>query len=181
MDAVDRQAEALEGAFGELTTQVNEAAEALGQELTAAASTIDALRSAVDTARAAFGGKKGEWDHAVEELEAAVLEQSHNWVDGVQQLLADQATALVDLVNDVVDTHNSAMEELKEKFTAQATLAVGAALRELRAELVNLGQNASQEQDALTAGSDQMLAKVRDALPVLERLSAALDTATDRL
>ncbi len=181
VDAVDDEAEALEGAVGVLTTHVNDAAESLNRQLLTAAATIDALRSAVDAARAGFAGKKGEWDHAVEALEAEVLEQSHNWVDGVQKLLADQATALVDLTNDVVDAHNTAMDDLKEKFTMDAPVAVVMALRGLTAELVSLGQNASEEQDALSSQSEQVLAKVREALPLLERLATALDTATERL
>ena len=135
----------------------------------------------MDAARAEFAGRKGEWDHAVEELEAEVLEQSHNWVDGMQKLLADQATSLVDLTNDVVDAHNTAMDDLKEKFTMDAPVAVVMALRGLHAELVNLGQNASEEQDALTDRRTRCWRRCARRCPLLERLSAALDTAAERL
>jgi hypothetical protein len=180
-DDADSQAQAVEGALSELSTHANEVAEAIDEQLTNAFSTIVAFRSAVETARMELAGRKAAWDQAASELEAQATEQVGVWMDGIQQLLADQATAMVEMTNDVVETHNTAMEELKERFAVQAREAVSSSLDALATELGNLAQNASEEQGTLTAKSDEILGTVRAAVPVIEHLAGALDTAAGRL
>jgi uncharacterized protein YoxC len=180
-DDADTQARAVESALGELSSHANDAAEAIDQQLTSAFSTIVAFRSAIEAARAELAGRKTAWDEAAAELEAQATEQALVWVDGIQQLLANQATAMVGMTNDVVETHNAAMEDLEEKFAVVAREAVTSSLQGLADELTNLAQNASEEQGTLTAKSDEILATVRAAVPVIEHLAAALDGAAGRL
>jgi SMC interacting uncharacterized protein involved in chromosome segregation len=179
-DQVDTQAQATEGTFTELSDHVGDLADSIDHELVTAHNTIAAFRSAVETARVEFTAKKAEWDQAMETLEEQATEQSLTWVDGIQGLLADQATAVVEMTNRLVEVHNAAMDELKEKFAQEAKDAVANSLHSLSEELTNLGQNAADEQDELAAKSDQILGKVREALPIIEQITDAL-RAADRL
>jgi hypothetical protein len=177
----DTQAQAVEGALSELAEHASDAGEAVNQQLVTAVEAITALRSAVETARTEFAARKAAWDQAAQQLEEQATEQSANWVDGVQQILADQATAMVEMTNGVVEAHNAAMEDLKEKFALEATNRVADSVLALAQELESLGQNASGEQDTLTQGSDAILGRIRGAVPVIEQLGAALDTAAGRI
>jgi uncharacterized protein YydD (DUF2326 family) len=177
----DTQAQAAQGEFTELSNHVGDLGDSLDQELVNAHNTVTAFRSAVETARMEYMQKKAEWDKAMVELEAEATEQSLNWADGLQRLLADQSNAIVEMTNHLVEAHNTAMDELKEKFAVEAKGAVSSSLQALRDELVNLGQNCSAKQDELTAQSDQILGKVREALPVLEQITSVLEPAADRL
>jgi DNA repair exonuclease SbcCD ATPase subunit len=135
-DSADTQAQAAEGAFSDLSDHVGDVADAIDQQLVTAHDAITAFRSAVETARTEFTAKKTEWDQAMEKLEEQATEQSLNWADGIHGLLADQATAVVDMTNHLVEVHNTAMEDLKEKFAQEAKAAVANSLQSLREELV---------------------------------------------
>jgi ABC-type transporter Mla subunit MlaD len=177
----DAQAQAVEGALSELAEHASDAGEAINQQLVTAVDAIAALRSAVETARTEFAGKKAAWDQAAQELEEQATEQSANWVDGVQQVLADQGTAMVEMTNGVVEAHNAAMEDLKEKFALEATNRVADSVMALAQELESLGQNAAAEQGTLTQKSDEILGRIRGAVPVIEQLATALDAAAGRI
>jgi ABC-type transporter Mla subunit MlaD len=177
----DTQAQAVEGALSELAEHASDTGEAINQRLVTAVEAITALRSAVETARTELAAKKTAWDQAAQELEEQATEQSANWVDGVQQILADQATAMVEMTNGVVEAHNAAMEDLKEKFALEATNRVADSVLALAQELESLGQNATGEQDTLTQRSDAILGRIRAAVPVIEQLGTALDAAAGRV
>jgi DNA repair exonuclease SbcCD ATPase subunit len=177
----DTQTQAAQGEFVALSDHVGDLGDSLDQQLVTAHNTITAFRSGVETARMEFMAKKAEWDKAMVELEAQATEQSLNWADGLQELLSGQAKALVESTNHIVEAHNTAMDELKEKFAVEAKGAVAGSLQALRDELVKLGQNASDKQDDLTAKSDQILGKVREAIPVIEQITSVLEPAAERL
>jgi chromosome segregation ATPase len=177
----DTQAREVETALAELADHTQQAGEAVEQQLAAAAATLTAFRGEVETARVELMNRKATWDQAATDLEAQATEQALVWVDGVQQLLAEQATAMIEMTNGIVETHNATMEDLKERFAVQAKEAVVTALQALADELTNLAANAVEEGGNLTTKSDEILAEVRAAVPVIEHLASALDTAAGRL
>jgi ABC-type transporter Mla subunit MlaD len=181
VEDADAQAHAVEGALSELSNHAGDAAEAIEQQLTGAMAAITAFRGAVETARVEFVGRHTAFEEAANELEAQATEQALVFVDGMQHLLADQATAMVEMTNGIVETHNAVMENLKERFAVEAREAVAGSLAALAEELTNLAHNAAEEQGTLTAKSDEVLERVRSAVPVIEQLASALDSAAGRL
>lgn len=180
-DDADAQAQSVEGALADLSTHTHEAGEAVQAGLTDTSDALIRFRGAVDTARTAFTARRTAWEEAAGELEAQATEQALTWVDGIQHLLADQSTAMVEMTNEVVETHNAVMEDLKMRFAVEAREAVGRSLQVLAEELTNLAANAAEEQGVLGEKSEEILGRVRMVVTVIEHLTAGLETSAGRI
>jgi ABC-type transporter Mla subunit MlaD len=177
----DTHAQSVEGALGELSGHMDGVAQAVDQQLTASFASVHSYRGSVETLRQQLVERKMRWDQRADELEAHATEQALVCVDGVNHVLADQSTAMVEMTNHIVEVHNTAMEDLKEKFATEARQAVATSLQALADELANLAQNAGEEKTNLTSKSDEVLGRVRAAVPILENLATTLDGAAAKL
>jgi dsDNA-specific endonuclease/ATPase MutS2 len=161
--------------FEELARKTQEVQADAEEGLQKAAQVIAAFRTAVDTARSEFAQKQQAWAAAADGLEAEANEHVQAWTGGLMDLLARQATAMVQAANAMVDHHNDAMDGLKRRFAEQAPQDVGTALEPVEAALGETGQAAEMLEQGITQQAGALGSWTADsALPGLEDLSAAL-------
>ena len=147
------------------------------EQVQRAATTIAALRTAIETAREGLGHRQEAWTAAAQGLESAVHEQVTASVAGLQALLSRQAAAMVQMANAMVDQHNQAMAAIRHGFEEQAPRELAAALQPLEHALEHLGADAGQRGQALSSRAAELEQWTDQALPLLETIQAAVEAA----
>ncbi len=93
-------------------------------------------------------------------------------------MCAGQTHGILNLANRMITDHNQAMEALKQKFAAEAAQDVANAIVPLQQALQRLGELAISESSTFKTRSEEVLQRVRAALPVLEGLKTAFETSS---
>jgi len=161
--------------YNDLAKKVQEAQQAIATQLEEAGQALTRFKDAIQAGRTDLATKQEAWTTALEELETAAKEGTQQWVAGVQTLLADQTTAIVDAGNRMLERHNATMDVLKTKFETEAANQVAASIQPLEDALEQLGALAGTRGGELSARSEEALQRVRAALPVLGELRAAFE------
>ncbi len=164
----------------DLTSKVQTVQQGIVRQLQEAGQKIDALRTTLDSARVELQEKQAGWTEAVNTLEETAREQTQEWVTGLQTLLAGQSHAMLNLANRMITNHNQTMENLKAKFATEVAQHVADAITPLRESLERLGALSASRSGDLSTRSEEVLQRVRAALPVLEELKTAFESS-DRL
>jgi len=162
----------------DLTAKVQTVREGIARQLQEAGQQIEAFHTALDSARTELVEKQTDWTEAVDRLEEAAREQTQEWITGLQTLLAGQSHAMLNLANRMITNHNQTMEKLKTKFAAEVAQEIAAAITPLRDSLERLGSLAASRSGDLTTRSDEVLQRVRAALPVLDELKTVFESSS---
>jgi hypothetical protein len=139
---------------------------------------IEAFRASLESARTELVEKQTTWTEAVDRLEEAARQQTQGWVTGLQTLLAGQSHAMLNLANRMITNHNQTMEKLKTKFATEVAQEIAAAITPLRDSLERLRSLAAARSGDVSTRSDEVLQRVRAALPVLEELKTVFETSS---
>jgi uncharacterized protein YoxC len=167
-----------------LTTDVNDVTHAIDEvqadistRLKDAGDAINEFHDAVATVRTDLDDKKTAWMDAANELETTAKEQTRTWVTGLETLLTGQSHAMLDMANRIITEHNDAMEALKAAFATEAAQNVADAVAPLHDSLTRLTELGAKNSETLGQRSEEVLQRVRAALPVLEQLKTAFETS----
>jgi chromosome segregation ATPase len=177
-ETIDEQAQAVATDYGDLGQRVQETQEAISTQLGEAGQALEAFRDAIVAARTELAQKRDRCQDELDDLETTAQEQTRAWVAGLQSVLADQTTAMIDMTNRMLDHHNATMEAVKTKFATEAALQVAASIQPLQNSLEALGELAAARATELSARSEESLQRVRAAVPVLEELRRAFEQSS---
>jgi len=161
----------------DLTTKVQAVQQGIAKQLQEAGEKVDAFRTSIESARTELLAKQADWIETVDRLEEAAREQTQAWVSGLQTLLAGQSHAMLNLANRMITNHNQTMEKLKAKFATEVAQNIATAITPLRDSLERLGSLAASRSGDLSARSEEVLQRVRAALPVLEELKTVFESS----
>lgn len=162
----------------DLTSKVQTVQQGIAKQLQEAGQKIEAFRASLESARTELVEKQTTWTEAVDRLEEAARQQTQEWVTGLQTLLAGQSHAMLNLANRMITNHNQTMEKLKTKFATEVAQEIAAAITPLRDSLERLGSLAAARSGDVSTRSDEVLQRVRAALPVLEELKTVFETSS---
>jgi chromosome segregation ATPase len=177
-DTIGDQVQAVGTDYSDLAQRVQETQDTIATQVQEAGQALVQFRDAVDAARGELATKKDTWSEALDQLETTAQEQTRAWVEGLQSVLADQTTAMIDMANRMLVKHNDTMEVLKTKFETEAAAHVAASILPLQDSLEKLGELATSRGGELTARSAEALQRVRAALPALEELRHAFEQSS---
>jgi hypothetical protein len=175
-DSVETQAAAAQTDFTELARQTQEAEKEATAHLEQAESALAGFRAGLAAARAEFAQKQQALEGALQDLEANARRQVETWLAGVDELLAEQAQAMTETANVLVDRHNEAMQHLKQRLVQETPPRLSGALAPLQAGLEGLGGLASERQQALSARAQELAQAALQALPMVEQIRAVLES-----
>jgi uncharacterized coiled-coil protein SlyX len=150
---------------------------ALDEDLAEAERSIAELREAVAGAHTELERKQGEWAERLQDMVGTAEAQAEAVCAGVNEVLTRQTSALLDLGNHLVATHNEAMEELTQAFGPKAKERLQAHLDALIDKLEALGGVSEAAREGLGTKADAALGKVASALPVIEQVTGVLALA----
>jgi chromosome segregation ATPase len=173
-DQVDASLQAAASDVADLGEEVQESGKGLGEHLDVATEKVAELRTAVTQARTELQAKQAQWTTALNELALTARSETEFVGKGVVELLNRQSTALLDLGNHVIDTHNDVMDALTLKYTKDATERLAKPLEALTTKLEALGELSGNAKEALGTEADGLLGKVAAALPLIEQVKAVL-------
>ncbi len=162
----------------DLTSKVQTVQQGIAKQLQEAGQKIEAFRASLESARTELVEKQTTWTEAVDRLEEAARQQTQEWVTGLQTLLAGQSHAMLNLANRMITNHNQTMEKLKTKFATEVAQEIAAAITPLRDSLERLGSLGAARSGDVSTRSDEVLQRVRAALPVLEELKTVFETSS---
>ena len=175
-DSLETQAAAAQTDFTELAQKTQEAEKEAAAHLEQAESALAGFRAGLAAARAEFAQKQQALEGALQDLEANARRQVETWLSSVDELLAEQAKALTETANVMVDRHNEAMQHMKQRLVEQTPSRLSLALAPLQDGLERLGGLASERQQALSARVEELGQAGLQALPMLELIRAALES-----
>ena len=164
--------------YSDLGQRVQETQETISTQLGESARALEAFRDAIQLARTGVTAKRDLLQDELDDLETTAQEQTRAWVGGLQTVLADQTTAIIDMTNRMLERHNNTMEALKTKFAVEAAHQVAASIQPLQDSLERLGEAAAARGGEVSAKSEETLQRVRAALPVLEELRRAFEQSS---
>jgi chromosome segregation ATPase len=173
-DQVDASLQAAASDVADLGEEVQESGKGLGEHLDVATEKVAELRTAVTQARTELQAKQAQWTTALNELALTARSETEFVGKGVVELLNRQSTALLDLGNHVIDTHNDVMDALTLKYTKDATERLAKPLEALTTKLEALGELSGNAKEALGDEADALLGKVAAALPLIEQVKGVL-------
>jgi chromosome segregation ATPase len=158
-----------------LAEKVQAARDAVAQELEQAGQAIERLARAVQAAHQALAERQSELDSALGALEATAEKKAGEWVGGLQKALTVEATAVVDLANRAITSHNDAMKALTIGFAVDVKGHLAGSIDPLKANLDRLKRAVEPQGALLSAKAQEALARVRDVVPVLGEIKAAFE------
>jgi DNA repair exonuclease SbcCD ATPase subunit len=175
-DSLDTQTSSAQADLTELARKTQEAQAEAGRHLQEAGDALDAFRSALSAARDEFAQKYQALGTALEALETHAHEQVQAGYEAMDALLADQAKAMTETANTMVDRHNQTMQHLKQRFVLDAPQKLAAALAPLESALEQLGTTAAGRQQTLSARAQELAQAASLAVPTVEQIRAVLES-----
>jgi chromosome segregation ATPase len=153
--------------------------EHIGTHLEEAAAAVDEFGQAILAARNEWEEQKNALLDAVADLDESAAEQATACVAAVEALMEAQRVALVDdLANQsLLEAHNRAVAAVGAKLEEEVPQKVMDALGPLRDAMSALGEMCDESGEGLEERSQQVLAKVQEAIGLMEQLVPRFESA----
>jgi hypothetical protein len=140
---------------------------------------VDEFGQAILAARQEWEDQKNELLDAVADLDEAAGEHATAAAASVEALMEAQRVALVDeLANQsLLDAHNRAVAAVAARLEEEAPQKMADAVAPLREAMTALGELCAESEEGLEERSQQVLAKVQEALGLMEQLAPRFRSA----
>jgi SMC interacting uncharacterized protein involved in chromosome segregation len=175
--SIDTEMAGAQQGFQDTAHHVQETGQHAEQELAEAGRALQAVHEAVAAAHTAFADKRETWSAALQQLTSAAHTHADAWTHSLDALLERQAGAIVEVTNGMINLHNQAMEEARQRFVDQAPQELADALQPVEDGFERLGQEAAQRSQDLASEAAQLEQHAWQAFPELGTLQIALDAA----